>query len=67
MVTEQLQKLELGISNRLAKQENRLKHSFVTEENIAPLNIEVFALRLAHPLVSKIVTVAEILTPRSTE
>ncbi len=67
MITEKLQKLEVEISNRLTEREEDLQQSIRTRQNLIPLNIEIMSLRVAHPLVSAVVSVVEILTPRSSK
>lgn len=67
MITEGLQKLELGVSHTLNEREDRLRQSFQTSENNIRLNLEVASLRVVHALASVAVTAVEILTPRSTE
>ncbi len=67
MLVKSLQSLEIGIANRLVEREETLEQSFRTGENRSPLNLEVLGLRASHLIMSAVVSVAEILIPRSTE
>lgn len=67
MLTRTLQSLEISVSDMLVDREDQLRHSIDTRQNMIQLNFQVAGLRIAHLAVSTAVSVAEILTPRSTK